>query len=182
VSRKSLVAAWRDAVRDSALSTTAKVVAYTLSTYLNGRGTAFPSRQLLAEGSSLGVGLRSVDAALRELEMAGYLDIERSRGRSSHTYQAIVPSTAHPLRRSEFATAQEKALNGARGASNRARGAHEDVEDVGSGALDAVAADSGTACTLIEDECGRCGQRLPLPDDIHCAGCLAELATERASG
>ena len=80
--------------------------------------------------------------------MAGYLDIERSRGRSSHRYQVAIPSTAHVVRPSEFATAQEKALNRARGASNRARGAPEDVKDVESGALDAVAADGGAGRAL----------------------------------
>lgn len=174
MSGTSLPVAWRNAVRDGELSWRATLVALILSTYLNGQGSAFPSRRLLAQGAKLGRGLRSVDKALRELEVAGYLEIERSRGRSSHRYQVTIPSTAHLVRRSEFATAQDAALNRASRASNRARRAPESAESAESGALDAVAADCGAARALNEDECGRCRRR-PLVDEMHCVHCLAEL-------
>jgi len=57
----SLPLAWRNAVRDSDLDSTAKLAGHTLSTYMTGRGLAYPSRETLARGASLA--LRSVDAA-----------------------------------------------------------------------------------------------------------------------
>jgi hypothetical protein len=54
--RKGLVAVWRDAVRDSDLDRTAKLVAFMLSTWIAGRGLAYPSKATLAKGASLGEG------------------------------------------------------------------------------------------------------------------------------
>jgi len=176
--RKSLVVVWRDAVRDSEeLDRTAKLVALILSTYMNGHGFAWPSQKTLAAGASLTTA-RAVPGAIRRLEVAGFLAIEWSRGRTSHSYTATLPTTANAVRRSEWATANAPHATANADASNRERRSHESAE---SRALHAAAADGAAARAPIEDECGRCGQRLPLPDDIYCADCLAELAEERAS-
>lgn len=173
--RKSLPAVWRDAVRDSELGPTPKLVAHTLATYMNGRGIAWPSRALLAEGASLGSGLRSVDAAVRTLEADGFLVVERSRGRSSHHYCATLPATAHEMRRSEWATAQQTTSNRASGASNGAPRAPESVESAESGARSRGASpDGGAASALPIDDCGGCGKRLPLVDEVYCAACAAK--------
>ena len=88
---KSVVAAWRDAVRDSGLDKTAKLVAHTLSTYMNGAGTAFPSKATLARGASLKA-TRAVDTAIKRLEAEGFLAVDRSvGGTSSNLYRALIP-------------------------------------------------------------------------------------------
>ena len=104
---KSLGAVWRDAIRDSDLAPTPKLVAYTLSTYMSADGAAYPSRALLAKGASLGSGLRSVDGAIRELELTGFLDnsSDRAAERVTVTKRAL-PESAQALRRSEWKTAQ----------------------------------------------------------------------------
>jgi len=160
MARKSVLAVWRDAVRDSSLSTTCKSVAWCLSTYMDARGVAWPSRGLLARGSSLGAGLRSVDRALRELEAAGFVTIERSRGRSSHRYLAGIPATAHEMRRSEWATARQATPNRANGASNRAANAPESIESVESRA----GAPINGAAVGVCDECETGG-------GLHVEGC-----------
>jgi hypothetical protein len=103
--RKPLVAVWRDAVCDSGLDRTAKLVALSLSTFMNGSGAAYPSRATIGRRASLSD--RGVDGALDRLEAAGFLAIERSRGRTSHRYGATLPVTANAVRRSEWATANE---------------------------------------------------------------------------
>ena len=102
---KSHVAVWRDAIRDSDLERTAKLVAHTLSTYMNAAGAAWPSRQTLARGSSISD--RAVDSALTKIVSAGFLLITRSDGGRSHTnrYAALIPETANALRHSEWETA-----------------------------------------------------------------------------
>jgi DNA-binding transcriptional regulator YhcF (GntR family) len=154
VTAKPLVGVWRDALRDSDLPSTPKLVALVLSTYLNGRGYGFPSRRTLAQGASLGSGLRSVDRAIAELEREGFLDVERSRGRSSHRYYITLPPTAHEMRRSEWATAQQTTPNRASGASNRAPRAPESAESAESGALPRGVALNGATASALCEECG----------------------------
>ena len=105
--RRSVVASWRDAVRDSELSSTAKTVAWCLATYLNGEGTAFPSRHTLARGCSLSD--RTVDAALVRLEAAGFLDVRRTAGGNprtgTNTYAVRLPA-AKELRGSNTSAAK----------------------------------------------------------------------------
>ena len=50
-----------------------------------------------------------------------------------------------------------------------------------SGALRAAdALEGATAGAQIEDECGRCGKRLPLDDDgIYCVPCAAKVQADR---
>jgi len=102
---KSLLAVWRDAVRDSDLDRTAKLVAHTLSTYMNARGVAWPSRATLARGASISD--RAVDGGTERLVAAGFLFVNRSDGGRSHTnkYAALIPETANALRHSEWETA-----------------------------------------------------------------------------
>jgi len=87
----SIPARWRNAIRDSDLDRTAKGVAYTLSTYMNGAGEAFPSKDTLAAGAGLG-SRRSVDVAVDKLEAEGFVTILRSRGRRSFRYRAAPAS------------------------------------------------------------------------------------------
>jgi hypothetical protein len=81
---------WRDAVRDSDLDATAKLVAYTLSTFMNGAGTCWPSKGLLAV--RCGRSVRTVDRAIERLEAAGFLVVGRTRGRTSNRYEAVLPN------------------------------------------------------------------------------------------
>ena len=81
---------WRDAVRDSGLDRTCKLVAHTLSTYMNASGSAFPGKELLAKGASLN-SPRTVDEAVNRLEAAGYITVLRSKGRRPNRYMAATP-------------------------------------------------------------------------------------------
>jgi DNA-binding transcriptional ArsR family regulator len=87
---------WRKAVRDSGLDPRAKLVAFTLSVYMNGAGECWPSKEALAENT--GLGLRTVDRAILRLEAAGYLLIERRGGRhKTNRYSARNPVTLDAL-------------------------------------------------------------------------------------
>ena len=88
--RRSPTIVWRDAVRDSDLDGTAKAVAYTLSTYMNGKAEAFPSKATLAAGASLCD--RAADRAILRLEATGFLRVERTRGRMSNRYYGAHPN------------------------------------------------------------------------------------------
>lgn len=93
---------WRDAVRDAPeLDKTAVLVAYTLSTYMNRNGEAWPSKETLAKGCRLGAGKRAVDKAVDRLEAAGFLMIQRSKGRSSNRYLATFPTAQTDARLKE---------------------------------------------------------------------------------
>jgi hypothetical protein len=85
---------WRNAIRDSELDRTAKLVAFVISTYLNGAGTAYPAKDTIARGAGLGSGRRSVDQAVDRIEQAGYLEVTRSKGRRSFFYRATLPNLA----------------------------------------------------------------------------------------
>lgn len=140
--RKGLVAVWRDALRDSELGSVVKLTGHTLSTFMDARGVAWPAKKTLAAGAS--ISSRSVDGAVDELEHAGFVDIERSRGRASHRYQATLPATAQELRRSEWATAQITASNSAAHDTNSAAPAHESGESAES--RTSRAASAATPC------------------------------------
>ncbi len=92
---RSVVNAWRDAIRDSELDRTAKLVAFVVSTYMGTTGQAWPSKATIAQGAGLGAGKRAVDAAVDRLEAAGYLRVGRSKGRRPFRYFVAVP-TWHP--------------------------------------------------------------------------------------
>ena len=92
------VMVWRNALRDSEVDQTAKLLGFVLSTYLTSEGLAghngrpAPSRETLARG--VGVSIRTVDRRLDDLEAAGFLDIERAVGgqRKTNTYTATIPN------------------------------------------------------------------------------------------
>jgi DNA-binding GntR family transcriptional regulator len=84
--------AWRLAVRDSTLRPTARHVALTLDTWMDKNGHCFPERPTIADAT--GLGLRTVDAALRTLEHEGFLRVQRSRGRHVNHYYATLPNSA----------------------------------------------------------------------------------------
>jgi hypothetical protein len=161
--KKPRTGVWRDAVRDSELDSVAKCVAHTLSTWLNGHGTAYPSRETIAKGASLSV--RSVERAIVRLEAAGFLEVERSRGRSSHRYAIAMSSTASELRRSEWLTANESrrshsanseplSSNADSHASNGVRRSPKSAESAESGAALPL-----KGAPLVEDYCPLCGER-----------------------
>jgi hypothetical protein len=121
-------------VRDSGLDTLAKCAAYTLSTYVNAKTlTAFPAVGLVADGAS--ASRRATGKAIERLELAGFLEVSRSRGRSSHTYRLTLPNrerdaqlTANEVRGSADPTAHLTTPNRASDDLNRAPGAQESAE------------------------------------------------------
>ena len=84
---RSLVMEWRDAVRDSDLPASVRLVAFALSTRMSSSGNAYPSKERIA--ADCGLSKRTVDVAIDRLEGAGLLSVSRSKGRSSNRYQAI---------------------------------------------------------------------------------------------
>jgi len=123
---------WRKTIVESTLDPIARLVAHTLSVYLNSKGVAYPSRGELAAGSGLGV--RTVDRALRRLEAAGFLDVERTRGggygenKNTNRYRVTLPVTASERRRDEWpdekVTASERSSHGVREVESQCRQRH----------------------------------------------------------
>ncbi len=98
MSPPSAVIVWRDALRDSRLNSTAKLVGLVLSTHMTAGGDgAYPSQDTLARETSLEK--RAIYRATRRLEEAGFIAVTWSRGRASHRYRATLP-TATESRRS----------------------------------------------------------------------------------
>jgi hypothetical protein len=91
----SPVAHWRNALRDSGLDRTAKLVGFVLSTYMDGRMAAWPAKTTLAQGASLGredqKGNTAVDNAIDRLEARGLLVVDRKRGRRGFRYTGVIP-------------------------------------------------------------------------------------------
>ncbi len=88
---RPFVAQWREAVRESDADSTAKTVAWALSTWMNSSGSAFPSKQTIARGASLSV--RAVDAAIDRLDVENggeLLIVSRRRGSRGWRYQAVI--------------------------------------------------------------------------------------------
>lgn len=88
---------WRSAVVDSALPPTCRHVLLTLSLHMNERGgSCFPSYDTLA--AETGLNRATVIRQLKAAEDAGWLIVERSKGRASNRYEAATPNsrTAQP--------------------------------------------------------------------------------------
>lgn len=179
--RKSLLAVWRDTLRDSELSSTVKLVGHTLSTWMNGRGTCWPSRSTIAKGASLSD--RSVDAALDKLSSEQFLEIKKSQGgNQEHTnlYTATLPAGANEVRRSEWERAN---LTTPRGETDDSKGrtsfAQKRVESERKARTDAAAPDGASSVLCPEDDCPDCGKRVELvgPDFIYCRSCAVTRAT-----
>ena len=104
MSRRSIPIIWRDAIGDSDLDSTAKLVAYALSTWMNGQGSCRPGREAIARRTSLTV--RAVELATRRLEDRGCVEVERTAGGNHFTtmnrYVALLPPGANEVRRSEW--------------------------------------------------------------------------------
>jgi hypothetical protein len=84
---------WRNAICDSVeLDSTAKHVAHVLSRYMNTAGFTFVGKPTVARAASLSV--RAVDGGINRLEKAGYLLVDRRKGRRPNHYSAAVPNPA----------------------------------------------------------------------------------------
>jgi hypothetical protein len=109
---------WRNAVRDSTLDGVAKLVAYTLDTYMDGDGETWPSTATVAAGAQCG--RSTVKRAVHRLEDAQLVLVIRSKGRRPNRYRATMPppngSTSEPVNRSTGEPV--KASNGFRDDSN----------------------------------------------------------------
>jgi Helix-turn-helix domain len=123
---------WRNAIRDADLPARATLVGLAVATWMNRDGHAFPSQSTIARACGLSV--RTVQKATRELEAKGLLDVQRSTGRRSHRYQAIVPveaespvGTSHPTRGSSDETRTSAQSTSQSGAPNREPGSHESI-------------------------------------------------------
>jgi hypothetical protein len=89
VSGLPFVAQWRNAIRDGDLDPRSKLVAFTLSTYMNGAGECYPARASLAVACCCSV--KTVDRAVVRIESAGLLDVSRDAGRGrSNRYRATL--------------------------------------------------------------------------------------------
>jgi hypothetical protein len=91
---------WQKALRDSELSPSARLVALTLSTYMNAQGEeCFPSVPTLAHDTGLSV--RAVQYALRQLEAGQWLSTtfrtHRRGDPTSSRYVAICTQVVQPL-------------------------------------------------------------------------------------
>jgi hypothetical protein len=128
---RPLIVLWREAIRDSReLDRTAKLVAHTLSTWMNPtNGHAWPSRRSVSEGAGLGTSCHAVDTALRRLEATGFLVVERSSGGAKrvNSYLATLPPTVHAVNTS---TAHGVAETAHGVDENGSRGEHEVVKEV----------------------------------------------------
>ena len=85
-SRKTL---WFRVVAAADVGPTGKLVAWALGSRMDAKATTYPSRQTIADDAS--VSLSTVKRALPEIEAAGLLRIDRSRGRRSHHYAGMIP-------------------------------------------------------------------------------------------
>jgi hypothetical protein len=168
---RSRVVVWRDAVRDSMeLKSTAKLVAFVISTYMNGSGVAWPGKSAIAAGGGLGSGKRSVDGAIDQLEAAGYLIVIRSKG-GRHTpfrYIASLP-TSHPLRR----------WFDSNGAADRRSTSHQTTPNVASRATEIAESDEVAAArapdgrAALRERCIDCGDEFVTDDEdeTRCTKC-----------
>jgi len=93
------VVVWRDSIANSELPSTARLVALTLSLWMNTDGSnARPGGETLRKASGL-KSLRSVRSALTELVEAGFLSVTekggspRGKARTASVYDAAFPST-----------------------------------------------------------------------------------------
>jgi hypothetical protein len=172
--RRRLLPVWRDAVRDSGLDRTAKLVAFVISTYMDSSGSAWPSKATIAAGSSLGAGRRAVDRAVDRLEASGLLVIKRSRGRVSFRYSATVPSSHPDATLFVRNLAHRNSEHRTNTAATSRVGTTESAESARSQRRDAALWID--AASLPEEDCEICGARRPLigPDFHRCFDCSAK--------
>jgi hypothetical protein len=163
---RSVVIRWRDAIRDSDLDGTAKLVAFVLSTYMDASGETFVSKARLGCGAS--VTDRSVYDALKRIELAGLVEIVHSRGRTSNRYLARLPN--HEAIGSRFKDANHEA-NDATENSNRETASSCEVVEIDRKAEGLVFQDLHQPCFL----CERNGRPIVrYHGQLFCEPCLAE--------
>ena len=161
--KKSLLAVLRDAVADSDLNATAKVVAHAISTYMNKSGYAYPGSKTIARRSSLST--RTVDKAIKQIERAGFLKVARVSGGNGKTnsYQALLSETANELRHNEWETANPTTQTANFAAVNGERRSPESSE-----------CELKQQLLWIEETCQTCDARGPCVDDgsrVLCKAC-----------
>jgi len=161
---RSPLATWRDAVRNSALPPTAKLVALALSTWMNRYGDCRPAKETIARGCSLSV--RAVDSTITALEAAGFLRVTRSKGRSTNRYKAATPhqvpgSTLQELQGSAPPTPQDVRGNPADDDIQPRISRHPTPQEVPPKAIESV----GKPPTLTSGRAGASDQNPPNPVD-----------------
>jgi hypothetical protein len=160
--------AWTRAVRDSDLAPTVKLVGLIWGTYMNGDGRAYPSVTTIA--ARAGVGRRTVQRALRDLEGAGLLEPVNVAGGRGHAgeYRALKGVTGDAL--SSGKGVRGDTLSGAeRAPQATVKGVTGDTPTTkkrNGGALEGRAA-------FPEGPCERCGEIRALVDEaaLYCAEC-----------
>jgi hypothetical protein len=85
---RPLVVRWREALRDSDLDRTAKLVGYILSTFMDKDGLAWPGKETIAAGA--GVHPRTADKAIKRIELFGLLGVQHSPGFRTNQYFALL--------------------------------------------------------------------------------------------
>jgi len=175
VSGRSFAGDYREAICDSDLSPSARLVAHALACHLNARHGAlvWPSKEHLAEDT--GLSLNTVQKAIRELEDAGYVTVRRSRGRSSNRYTLLISNQSVADGLADAQPLKWKPPTPQNGASSPSTTDPESIECFESGALRAAAAFNGAAqARTCEDHCDGCQQRRPhVPGDPWCVVCSA---------
>ena len=89
---RSFLLDWRNRLRDTkrpALDVSAKAVGFVLSTYANADGSCFPGLEKIGDGASLSS--KSAGLAVSRLQRAGFIEVQRSKGRGSHRYKLVTP-------------------------------------------------------------------------------------------
>lgn len=166
---RSIPVVWREALAESRLDRTAKLVGLVISLHMNANGSGFPGRQRIASWCSLSD--RAVDGAVRRLEAAGFLWVERSKGRKSNRYHALLPPTANEVRRLEWATAKLATLNREARAPNGEGHSPEVVELGSTSPTDGVSSER-TPPLVPLDDCIDCGETRPLVHEgVRCERC-----------
>ena len=170
---KSIPAIWRDAIGDSELDSTAKLVAYALSTFMDRRGVCWPGRAALAQRTSSG--LTTVDRAVARLEKQRWLAVERARGRGrTNTYAALLSKKASERRISEW---EKASIEPGKGVAEDGKGPTSDARKLlkrkKAAAPSASALSGASAEPLPDEECEVCHERKALvgPDFHRCATC-----------
>jgi hypothetical protein len=89
-----LVVPWLKQLRDADISSRAKLAGHTIATYADRGGRAYPGYARIAQGMGLSpTSKKTIQKAVRELESAGLITIERPSRRSSFVY-LLTPSAA----------------------------------------------------------------------------------------
>jgi hypothetical protein len=92
VSGKTFLIEWRATLLASPVGSSARLVGLVLSTHMDASGgSCWPSIRLLREETRLS--RNTIVDAVRDLEAAGLLVVERGSGTRSNRYRALIPSS-----------------------------------------------------------------------------------------